>query len=62
MYTVCKGGVLMARVQCIIKDDLLKEIDKQAKSLSISRSAYMSLVMSKELIQTKTNVQTKLKV
>lgn len=47
MYAIERGGYM--RVNMNIPDELVKHIDEQAKSLNISRSAYVVMTMSQKV-------------
>lgn len=44
-----RGGFL--KINIIVPDDLLHEIDKAAKNLGISRTAYMNMASARQLQQ-----------
>lgn len=43
------GGIVHMRVNINMSEDLVREIDKKAKALYLSRSAYISMAVSQKL-------------
>lgn len=53
LTSIVSKGVIIMRVNLNINEDLVAEIDKLAKAFNLSRSAYVSMSLSKHLKQEK---------